>query len=336
MAVGVKTLLARCVTFVVLLQEFAMSGPTESLAAASSSTELAGTATDLAATAVAAGPEVHFAAAAGICLAGTVAAVVAGKLARDVILLRRGYDPGQQITQQDNVAVAIETAGFVVAIVLALLGAFVTSAHSALGLAGDLAQTAVLVVSMLLLNDRLTTWLLLRGLDADKEVGHKGNAAIALVRTSANIATALVLRGALGHDSVLWERVVWVLIGQVGLYAMSVVHQKVTHYDDLAELRQRNTAAAWPMAGILIGSGLIVEAALRGESGGWLADLQSVGLDLVLSAVLLQVLRAGADALLLPGAKFHEEISRDRNVGAGVLEASAYLSGAVAVAWFLS
>lgn len=275
------------------------------------------------------------AAAAAICLGGTILTVVLGKYARDLLLLRRGIHPEQAITRDDNVAVAIETAGFALAVVIGLLGSFAGAAADPLGLASELLLTALLVNGLLLVNDRLTTHVLLRGLDADKEVGQKGNIAVALVRTASALATAQVLRGALGHDSALLDRVLWALIGQVGLYALSVVHQRITHYDDLAELRKRNVAAAWPMAGILIAAGIIVDASLRGSSEGWVADLMSVGLDLLVSAVLLHVLRLGADALFLPGARFHDEIAKDHNVGAGVLEAAGYVGSAMAVAWFL-
>lgn len=310
-----------------------MSGPVAQLLAAdATATALAATevATEAAAPAWGAG-----ATAAAICLGGTVLTVVLGKYARDLLLIRRGIQPEQAITRDDNVAVAVETAGFAVAVVIGLLGSFAGNADNPVDLASELLTTALLVNGLLLLNDRLTTHVLLRGLDADREVGEKGNLAVALVRTASALASAQVLRGALGHDSALLDRVLWVLVGQVGLYLLSVVHQRLTHYDDLAELRKRNIAAAWPMAGILLAAGIVVDASLRGASAGWAADLLSVGIDLAVSAALLHVLRTGADALFLPGAKFHDEIAKDHNAGAGILEAAAYVASAMAVAWFL-
>lgn len=90
------------------------------------------------------------------------------------------------------------------------------------------------------------------------------------------------------------------------------------------------------MAGVLLAVALTVEAALRGEGQGWLADLQSVGIDLAMSVVLLQVLRVVADAFLLPGTTLAKEIAVDRNVGAGVMELVSLLVGAMMLAYFLN
>jgi uncharacterized membrane protein YjfL (UPF0719 family) len=150
------------------------------------------------------------------------------------------------------------------------------------------------------------------------------------------MATALVVRAALGHESTLQERIVWVLLGQLALVAMTRLYQRVTSYDDVAELKRRNLAAALPLAGIQLAVGLVIEASLRGEGHGWAADLSSVGIDLLISAVLLYALRWLGDLLLLHHSTFAEEIARDRNVGAGFVEGTSYIAGAWAIAYFLN
>ena len=267
---------------------------------------------------------------------GSVAIVAFAKWLRDKIALRRGHDLASLIALRDNTPVAVEMSGFVLAMVLGLLGSLAVEGSTWWEQALDLLGTGAIVMLVLFFNDQVITRAVLRGLDCDGAVADEHNLAVAIVRAAGNVATALTLGAALGHDSPLWERLIWVLIGQAALVLLSLLYQRLTPYDDIAEVRQKNVAAALPMAGILLAAGIIVSAALRGEGSGWGADLLSLGLDLVVSAVLVLVLRWAGDRLLLPGSTFQDEIARDKNAGAGVIEATIYLSAALAAAYFLN
>ena len=56
----------------------------------------------------------------------------------------------------------------------------------------------------------------------------------------------------------------------------------------------------------------------------------------VSSGVLVLALRWLGDKLILPGSTFEEEIARDRNAGVGFIEATLYVSGALAASYFLT
>lgn len=267
--------------------------------------------------------------------AGSVAAVAVAKLSRDLLAARKGHKLAAALALEDNTAVAIEQSVFVLAMVIGLLGSIVVAAEAWYEQAADFAITAGLVLGALTLAERGTAGWVLPGLALDDQVNRHANAAVAVARAAGVLATALVVRAALGHESTLQERLVWVLIGQLALVAMTRLYQRVTSYDDVAELKRRNLAAALPLAGIQLAVGLVIEAALRGEGHGWAADLSSVGIDLLLSAVLLYVLRWLGDLLLLHHSTFAEEIARDRNVGAGFVEGTSYIAGAWAIAFFL-
>lgn len=266
----------------------------------------------------------------------SIAVVGLAKLARDGMALRRGRDLQAAIANDDNTAVAIEQSAFVVATVVGLLGALVVASETALDKAIDFASTAAYVIGALLLCERVTLRLVLRGLDAEKEVADRGNIAVAVARSGGLLATAFVVRAALHNDGHLWERVAWIAIGQVALLGLTLAYQKLTPYDDVAELQKRNLAAAIPLFGVQVAVGLVIDAALRGHSEGWAADLTSVGLDLLVAALLLPVLRWLGDLLLLRGSSYAEEIARDRNTGAGVIEGASYLAGGWALAFFLT
>jgi len=267
---------------------------------------------------------------------GALALIALAKWTRDLVGRLRGHRWSTLVIERDNVAAGVELAGFLLAMVLGLLGGLVVQGDAWWEQALDLVVTGALALAFLLFNDQLVSRLVLRGIDCDAAVAEHSNLAVAIVRAAGNIGTALVVAGALGNDSALGERVLWMLIGQVALVALSLGYQALTRYDDVAEVRHKNIAAAFPMAGVLIAVGVVVQAAVAGDSAGWGADLLALALDLTLSAVLIVALRWGGARLLLPGASFHDEIARDKNAGVGLIEGAAYLAAGLTVAYFLN
>ena len=267
---------------------------------------------------------------------GAVVLVALAKMLRGAIAVRRGHNLAEQVAKHDNVAVAVEMASFVLAMVIGLLGSLVVQGQAWWEQALDLAGTAGIVCLALLFNDQIISRLVLRGIDCNAAVAADRSLAVAIVRGAGNIATALVLKGALAHPSPILERLVWVVIAQAALVLLSLGYQGITPYDDVAQVRRKNVAAALPMAGILLAGGIIVQAALAGEGAGWSADLLALGLDLVVSAVLVLVLRWAGGRLLISGSNLKDEIVRDQNAGAGFIEGTVYVAGAVAVAYFLN
>ncbi|MFT7582323.1 MAG: uncharacterized membrane protein YjfL (UPF0719 family), partial [Myxococcota bacterium] len=266
----------------------------------------------------------------------SVVLVAVSKLVRDKLAHRKGFALPQRVVEDNNVAVGVEMGGFVLAVILGLLGGLVVQGTEWWEQGRDLLLTWGIVTGVLLANDQLVSRWVLRGLDCNGAVAHDGNLAVAIVRASANIGTALVLQGSLGNDSPMLERIIWVLIGQVALVGLSLAYQVLTRYDDVAEVRHRNVAAALPMAGVLIAVGIVVQSVLQGTSAGWTDDLLSLVLDLAVSALLVVVLRWGGERLFLPGASYHEEIVRDKNTGVGFIEAVTYVAAALMVAYFLN
>jgi uncharacterized membrane protein YjfL (UPF0719 family) len=269
-------------------------------------------------------------------LLATLLIVFVGKLLRDALARLRGHDVDASITLHDHAASAIDQSAFLLAVALGVIGSLVLRAESLLDQALEAASLGAVVVASLLVQDVIAEKLIFRGIDNASALHKRNNVALALGRAGNALATAFVLRGALDHDSALLDRVAWVLIGQVALVAIAWLYQKLTPYDDLKEIAHGNVAAALPIAGILLAVGITVEAALRGQGEGWLADLLSVGLDLALSLVLIQALRWLADLVLLPGTTLAQEIERDKNVGAGVTEAASFVVAALLVAHFVN
>ena len=259
-----------------------------------------------------------------------------GKLFRDLFALSRGYKTSELLTAHDNPAVAIDLCGYLVGLVLGVLGSLVVSSETWLGQASDIALTGLVVIACLLLASWVADKAIFRGIDDHAALAEDRNVALALGRAGVFIGTGLVVRGALGPDSALVDCVAWVGIGLLAMVVMSLVYQRVTPYDDLAQIRDNNVAAALPLAGVVLAVGIIVEAAIGGPVESWSEDLASVGIYLGVSLVFLLVLRVLADLFLLPGASLSKEVAEDRNTGAGLVEGTSFVCGAMLLAFFLT
>jgi hypothetical protein len=62
----------------------------------------------------------------------------------------------------------------------------------------------------------------------------------------------------------------------------------------------------------------------------------SVTLYVLSTAVLLYILRIFTDYLLLPKADLSKEISKDKNIGAGLIEGTSFIMGGLILAYFFN
>ena len=281
-------------------------------------------------------PDIDQALSATAFFAGTLVLVLLGWWLRDRIAFRGGEGLSRLITERNNAPVAIEAGSFLAAYVMALLGSIMLPDGTTVERVLDFAATGGIVLGALLAMDQLLIRVILPGLDANRATREDHNPAVAIVRAASLFGAAFVIRAALHHDSPLWERLIWVLLGQLALVLLVRLYQAFTPWDDVGEIRHRNIAAAIPLAGLMLGTGIIVAAATSGEGHGWTEDLASFGIDLVLSAGLFAFVRFLADRLLIRGSTFAKEIVADKNIGAGFVEASVFVATALGIAFFLN
>ena len=69
----------------------------------------------------------------------------------------------------------------------------------------------------------------------------------------------------------------------------------------------------------------------------WIITLENVAIDAGIGLAFLPVARWIADKILLPGQSLTDELINQEkpNVGAGVIEAFAYIGGSVLITWCL-
>jgi len=162
------------------------------------------------------------------------------------------------------------------------------------------------------------------------------NVAAAIVVAGVYIATSLTYSGTLsGEGGSFWILLLFFLLGQLALLGITYAFRWLTSYDDVQEIAAGNVAAALALTGLLIAVGLIVRWAVAGEYTGFFRSLGSFLLALLLALVFYPVRQVIVQWLLLGGAMhwrnslLDSEIAHDKNVAAGLLEATAYVTAAL-------
>ena len=245
------------------------------------------------------------------------------------------YAIDEQITDADNPALAISLSGYYLGIAIIFIG---TSLGPSYGLGRDLllmGSYSLGGIALLLLSRIINDRLILRDFSTEKEIIEDRNMGTGIVLFASYVASALIVAGALhGQGGGPHTALAFYALGQVALIAFSWVYDVVTPYSLHDEIEQDNFAAGIGFGGALVAIGIIVMRAVSGNFVSWGADLQYLGLNVLIVFVYLLGVRLFFDRLVLSGADLQEEIVNDRNVGAGLLEFTVSI-GFAAVLFFV-
>ena len=248
------------------------------------------------------------------------------------------YKVREQLVEKDNLALAVAMVGYYFGLVLAIGGVMAGPSH---GLVEDLIDVmifgplSILLMNLArLINDRL----ILRGFSIRDEIIRDQNVGTGVVVFASYVATGLVIHGAVSGElgSVVTAIAFWAL-GQAALVLGGVVYNWITPYDVRAEIERDNVAAGVGFAGALLGIGIVVRHAVEGDFISWAVDLQGFAAYVAIGLLLLPIVRIATDKILLPGRRLSDEIAKQEkpNVGAGFIEAFAYVGASFLIAWSL-
>ncbi len=255
-------------------------------------------------------------------------------------LFRRRMELNIELFVKDNPAVAIALVGYYFGIVIALGGVLGQGAASWQDKVLSLITYGATVILFMLAGAWVGDRLILRCFQCDREIIQDRNVGAAAVEAGNHIADGLILNAALAGESGGWlvGLVCW-LIGLAVLVLVSVVYPRVAKYDVFSEIQKRNNPAAGvALAGLLIATGNIIRVSFAAEFQNWLVSFTQYGLVLLFSLVSLIAIRWLADLILVPGVKISDEIVHQEvpNLGAGLIEAFAYIAASFLIAWCFS
>ncbi|MCK5102560.1 MAG: DUF350 domain-containing protein, partial [Cyclobacteriaceae bacterium] len=192
----------------------------------------------------------------------------------------------------------------------------------------------ILLNLSIIINDKI----ILRKFSVKKEITEDQNAGTGVLEGASSVATGLIIMGSVygeggGIDTVL---IYWV-VGQILLILTSFVYNWITPFDIHEHIEKDNVAVGIGMAGAMIAIGNLIRHGLMHDFESWYLTAEYIGIDAGIGLVFLPIARLIADKILLPGRNLTDELINQEkpNIGAGIIEAFAYIGGSVLICWSL-
>jgi uncharacterized membrane protein YjfL (UPF0719 family) len=257
-------------------------------------------------------------------------------------LVHRKIDLKHELVEKDNFAFILSYVGYFTGLII-IIGAAIKG--DSYGLGSDVAQISLYsTLGILLLH--ISIWasnkLILPKFDIKKEIITDKNAGTGIIEASIYIANGLVLYAALvGESNSLAEGIktfiAYWFIGNIVLIIAAKIFSLWMKYDIHHEIEKDNVAAGVSFSGAILAMSIIIMNALIDPFIDWTITITDVIIYTVLGCILLPIVRWLADKLLLPGRSLTDEISNQEtpNIGAGLLEAFAYIGAALLIIWSL-
>ncbi|MGE3538215.1 MAG: DUF350 domain-containing protein [Candidatus Tectimicrobiota bacterium] len=270
----------------------------------------------------------------------TIAVVVLIALARVTQQWLCGQPMRAVLTEHDNPAIGIAMAGYLFGIMWTVTVLLGTLSYELVPDIGHVLLYGCLGL-ILLTAVALGSFRVYLGVNIQEQLANH-NSAAAIVVAAVYIATSLTYSGGLtGEGGGFWIMLLFFLFGQLALLGITHLFRWLTSYDDVQEITTGNTAAAFALAGLLIAVALVVRRAVSGTYTGFWDSFGGFLLALLLVVILYPVRQVIVQWLLLGGSihwrasLLDHEIAQDKNIAAGLLEATAYITAALFMTYML-
>lgn len=231
------------------------------------------------------------------------------------------FDIDDELTAQDNPALALSVGGYYLGIAIIYVGASLGPSYGlqqdVLLIAGYTLGGIVLLLFSRYINDKL----ILTGFSTRRELLEDRSPATGVVLFGSHVASALIIAGAVhGEGGGPLTALVFFLLGQGILVLFTWLYEWITPYSLHDEIEEDNFAAGVGFSGALIALGIIIMRAVSGDFVSWAENLSVLGLNVLIVFIYLVVVRFFFDKVVIPRSDLNFEIVKDRNVGAGLLE----------------
>lgn len=283
----------------------------------------------------------------GFIVIGIIQVLIA-KLVKDLLT---PFDVADQLTQKDNPAFGLSLTGYYAGIFAIVAG---TIRHAGPGFeyhhVDDFIHDANLafaygLAGILLLNlgrvilDRL----ILPGIDMNKEIIDDRNAGAGAVQFGSYLATGIILAGAISGDPdatvadtmAKWEApvsaLVFFVLGQFVLLLYCRFYEVTARFEVLDEIERDNVPVGVALGGNMVALSIVLLRAVGGAFQGWEHDLATFAVDAALGFIIFFGLRILVDKVFLPGSNLEDEIRRDRNINAALVEVVLLIGGATLI-----
>ena len=253
-------------------------------------------------------------------------------------LFHRRVKVHHELVEKDNFAFAIAHVGYFIGLLLAIGSAVVGPSSGLVQDLIDIFLYGIMAIILLNLSVFINDILVFRRFSMYKEIIEDRNAGTGVIEAANGIATGLIILGAVSGEGggVVTALAFWG-IGQVLLMLTAWVYSLVVPYDVHDYIEKDNIPVGLGYAGALISIANLIRYGLTTDFFSWTESLINVGLDVGLGLLFLPVVRLFTDKILLPGRNLTDELINQEhpNIGAGLIEAFAYIGGSVLITYSL-
>jgi uncharacterized membrane protein YjfL (UPF0719 family) len=251
-------------------------------------------------------------------------------------------DAKSELVFKDNFAFAIAQTGYFAGLLAVIGGAIVGPSRGLLFDLLDILIYGLMAIFLLNISMKLNGVLILRKFNVRKELIEDQNPGTGVVEAASAFSSGLIIFGALaGESNNLTDGIISLLIfwaiGQIMFFITGLVYNLIIPYDVQKEIEKDNSAAGLGFAGALIAISILIYSSIHGAVDNISVKLVEVCIEVAIGLVMLPIARFFAAKVLLPGQKLSHEIAGQEkpNVGAGLIEAFAYIGSAVLISWCL-
>lgn len=240
-----------------------------------------------------------------------------------------------ELLEKDNLAFSFSYVGYFVSLLLAI-GSALLGEH--VSLEADLLAIAIYglgAIFLLNISTIINEYVIFNKFKVSKEILEDQNSGTGIIEAANYIATGLIILGASkGADENLMIVVYWA-IAQVALILSSFVYNIITPYNIHTEIEKDNIAVGLGYAGSLVGIAIVLSYAVSFSYDSLSETFVTTGILLLIALIALPVTRLITDKVILPGYDLKVELVEQSkpNIGAGLIEAMAYISSALLITW---
>ncbi|MCR8640311.1 hypothetical protein BEN44_17215 [Leptospira interrogans serovar Ricardi] len=258
-------------------------------------------------------------------------------------------DLDQEIVVKNNTAVSTGLSGYYLGLTLILLVILSSPGTDFISDCSQVLYYGILGILLLNLSYFINDKLIFRSLDFNELVYSGRNVAVGAVVFGSSLASSIIIAASLSGENAglafsIWKNsgllesvqklldgtllgIVFFIVGQIALILFTIAYRKIVPYSLDVELKEKeNLASGISYSGALVALGIIIARALHKDPVSMEHTLFQIFLDFILGLLVIPAVRLLTDAVILPGSTLKEEISRDQNVGVGILEAVVLVS----------
>jgi len=248
-----------------------------------------------------------------ICIALVIVFLFLSKKIADLITR---FDDDVQISQNENLAVALRRFGFFVGVGIAMQALIPdVSSYRDIGL---FCVFALIVVAIFFFAHVINDLIIIPGV-SNNELVKAGNVPTGIIEAGAFIATGILVNGAFsGDQGGIVSAAVFFFLGQFVMIAAIFVHEKIYRFNVVQCVQDNNLSAGVAVAGLLVAYSIILRASIAGDFIGWVSSLSAFAASAATGMIALIIFERVAALIFLPKTSIGDAIRR-RNTAAIVL-----------------